>query len=121
MLNLEKPEKILLAILIAALLFGAGILVYRKNCPVGNLRIEYSGSKEQSSGRTITKKNKKININEASAEELKNLKGIGAVLAGRIVEYRANKGLFISIDDLKRVRGIGNALFEKIKDNITIE
>lgn len=121
MLNLEKPEKILLAVLMAALLLGLGILAYRKSCPVGSLRIESSMPETRPSGRDIIKNSKTININEAAAEELKNLKGIGVVLARRIVEYRTKNGLFISLDDLKRVRGIGNALFEKIKNDITIE
>ncbi len=121
MLNLEKPEKTLLVILMAALLLGAGILAYKKNCSVGSLRIEYSGAETRPVGRGIIKNNKITNINEATAAELVNLKGIGTVLAGRIIDYRTKNGLFISPDDLKRVPGIGNALFEKIKNDIIIE
>lgn len=121
MWNLEKTEKRLLIVLMAALLIGVGILVYRKSCPVGNLRISYSGTGPGPGARHVAKEGKKININEATAEELANLKGVGTVLAHRIVDYRTKNGLFVSIDDIKRVPGIGNALFARIKDDVVIE
>ncbi len=61
-----------------------------------------------------------ININKASEEELVKLKGIGEVLAGRIVEYRRYNGEFETIDDIKNVTGIGEKLFSNIKDDITV-
>ena len=62
-----------------------------------------------------------ININNAGLNELAGLKGIGKVLAGRILEYRSQRGQFSSIEDIKNVKGIGPALFDKIKDEITVE
>ncbi len=62
----------------------------------------------------------KIDINNASQKELMKLPGIGAVIAERIVEYREVNGRFKSIDEIKKVKGIGNAKFEKIKDMITV-
>lgn len=122
MFNLERTEKALLVFLLAALLLGAGIIAYKRSCPVGSLRIENSGGRgERALGREISKKDKKVNINKASPEELMDLKGVGPVLAGRIVEYRTKRGLFISAEDLKKVPGIGDKLFVKIKDDITIE
>ena len=61
-----------------------------------------------------------ININTADEKELQNLKGVGPVIAGRIVEYRTNNGAFQSIEDIKKVRGIGAKTFEKMKDSITV-
>lgn len=66
-----------------------------------------------------TKQGELININTASAEELKQLNGIGDVIAARIVEYAQTVG-FNSIEDIKNVKGIGDKKFENIKDKITV-
>lgn len=62
----------------------------------------------------------KININTASEKELDSLPGIGPTMAKRICEYRQTKGTFTSIDDIKHVKGIGDGLYKKIKDKITV-
>lgn len=61
----------------------------------------------------------KININEASIEELETLNGIGKSKAEAIVEYR-KKSKFKSIDEIKNIDGIGESLFAGIKENITV-
>lgn len=61
----------------------------------------------------------KININNASLSELSSLTGIGEGKAKKIIEYR-EKNKFENIEDIKNVPGIGNSLYEKIKDNIEI-
>ncbi len=71
---------------------------------------------ETSSGITATGK---VNINQASQDELMTLPGVGAVIAQRIIEYRsANR--FGSIEDIKNVKGIGDATYEKLKDLIAV-
>jgi competence protein ComEA len=52
--------------------------------------------------------------------ELDTLPGIGPALAQRIIDYRTQNGDFKTIEDLKKVRGIGEALFDQIKDLITV-
>ena len=61
-----------------------------------------------------------ININTAGAEELDSLPGIGEVLSQRILQYREEYGSFYTIEDLKNVQGIGNSVFDKLKDLITV-
>lgn len=61
-----------------------------------------------------------LNINTASAEELTQLKGIGEVIAQRIVDYRNENGAFSSIEDIMNVSGIGEKKFEAIRDNISV-
>lgn len=61
-----------------------------------------------------------ININTATKEELMTISGIGETKADDIIKYRESNGNFKSIDEIKNVSGIGDALFEKIKDYITV-
>ena len=62
----------------------------------------------------------RININTANEKELQELPGIGPAMSARIVEYREANGNFKKIEDIKKIRGIGNAKFEKLKDKVTI-
>lgn len=61
-----------------------------------------------------------ININTASLAQLDSLPGIGQVYSQKIIDYRTKNGPFSSIEDLKKVSGIGEALFNKIKDQISV-
>lgn len=61
-----------------------------------------------------------ININKAGLEELDRLPGIGPAIAERIIEYRNKNGGFMDVAEIKLVSGIGEKLFEKIKDKISI-
>lgn len=61
----------------------------------------------------------KVNINSASAAQLDALPGIGPVIAQRVVDYREAHGPFTSVEQITAVSGIGDKLFEKIKDQIT--
>ena len=74
------------------------------------------------SNSTSTEKSatKKISINTGTLNELMTLTGIGEAKAKSIISYREKNGLFKKIDDIKNVSGIGDALFAKIKENITI-
>jgi competence protein ComEA len=63
----------------------------------------------------------KININTASNSDLEALPGIGPTLAQRIVEYRQANGPFNRLEDIKKVKGIGDGIFAEIKDWITVE
>lgn len=62
----------------------------------------------------------KININTAGVSELQTLYGVGESKALNIIEYRNNNGLFRSIEEIMNVSGIGEDIFNKIKEIITI-
>ena len=62
----------------------------------------------------------KISINTANVSTLMTLKGIGQKKAESIVEYREKNGLFKKIEDITNVSGIGNSIFDKIKDYIKV-
>ena len=62
----------------------------------------------------------KISLNTATIDELMTLQGIGEAKAESIIKYREEVGAFQSIEELKEVSGIGDTIFEAIKENITI-
>ena len=82
------------------------------NCPeiTNNACIENSADKN----------NEIININNAFKEELTKIPGIGDSKADAIIKYREENGPFTSIEDIKKVSGIGDSLFEQIKVYITV-
>lgn len=62
----------------------------------------------------------KVNINTANQTELETLPGIGPSTAQKIIDYRSKNGKFETIEDIQNVKGIGDAKFEDIKDNICV-
>lgn len=63
---------------------------------------------------------KLVNLNYATEEELQSLEGIGPSMARKIIEHREQNGYFSSVEDIKNVNGIGEAKYNKIKNDITI-
>ena len=84
-----------------------------------NTEIKTNIKKEKVNEETTFKDNK-ISINKASLSELMTLSGIGEKKAKAIIEYRENNGLFKDIKDITNVSGIGNSIFDKIKDSIKL-
>ena len=62
-----------------------------------------------------------VNINKATQTELETLPGIGPAMALRIIEHREQNGNFENIEEIKNVKGIGDAKFENIKNNICVK
>jgi competence protein ComEA len=69
---------------------------------------------------SATKRSGPISINRATVSDFDSLDGIGPVIARRIVEYRKTHGPFMTIEDLQKVSGIGEAKFAQIKSKIRI-
>ena len=61
-----------------------------------------------------------MNINTAGPEELMTLSGIGEARAQAILSYREENGDFSTIEDIKNVSGIGEGIFDRIKNMITV-
>lgn len=76
---------------------------------------------EPDEGKSGISKNGKININSATVHELAILYGIGEKTAQRIVDYRNTHGAFSQIEGIMLVPGIGEAMFENIKNDICVE
>lgn len=61
-----------------------------------------------------------VSLNRATAEDLDTLPGVGPALANRIIEYRSSIGSFSDVRQLREVSGIGEKMFAKIKDLVTL-
>ena len=79
-----------------------------------------NGLQKETETNIINQERIKININEATKEELMTLRGIGAVRAIDIIAYRTQHGNFARLEDIQNVRGIGVRTYENIKDFITL-
>ena len=116
MVRFTKEEKIILLFLLTALFVGTGVLYYKKLNPATSLPLQFIDFDE----RKIEEPGE-INLNKATAEELVKIKGIGPVLAGRIISYREKYGPFRKIEDIKEIKGIGDKTFEKIRKGLVLE
>ena len=76
---------------------------------------------EVSVEKNNTNEIKKININKASKEELKQLSGVGDSVAQAIIDYRQKNGKFNTIEDIKKVPGIGESKFSNIQKMISVK
>lgn len=126
MLYFTKQEKIVILFLTGAIILGLGIQWVRAN---GNLSVDsvninsqrkLSKARQKKLPASPSVTDKKININSASVQELESLIGIGPKIAAEIINYREKRGEFKSIEDIKKVRGIGVKKFNKIKDKISV-
>lgn len=73
-----------------------------------------------STSKNTNSQSSKININTATQTELETLPGIGPSIATKIINYRNENGKFTNIEDIKKVRGIGDSKYAQIKDFIKV-
>lgn len=145
MIDFTPQERKALFFLVMVLLLGSGITLYKKyhsdfapelilkpkakvvesnlSQPDLNLVADTSTAlpKETSPPMISAEKIRQVNLNSATQEELESLPSIGPVLAKRIIEYRNQKSGFKTIEEIKQVHGIGNKIFEKIKNYIILK
>ena len=96
------------------LLFGVSLNFLLKN---RRFHYIYSNGYSFSEARPANR----VYLNSASADDLIKVKGIGSVLAGRIVEYREAHGDFKRVEDLLNIKGIGPKKLDAIKQSLTVD
>jgi competence protein ComEA len=77
---------------------------------VGNHQLQLNNTNQPS----------KLNLNLATSSQLEELPGIGPVIASRIVQHRDSNGPFRQISEIQQVAGIGDVIYSKIKDQISV-
>ncbi len=62
----------------------------------------------------------KLDLNTATTAQLDDLPGVGAVTAQRILDFRAERGPFTAVEQLRQIDGIGESRYSKLKDLVTV-
>jgi competence ComEA-like helix-hairpin-helix protein len=114
--NDSKPQYVLM-IWISTLIFLAIFSCNPRLSVKPSHKFRVAHLKEDATNYLPTQINK-LNINLASSDELIQLKGIGPVLANRIVKHRESHGKFGSVSSLSEVKGLGSKKISKFADRI---
>ncbi len=103
--------------------YRQNIAYENNNVSSENIKTESEASIDRSSSKNNKSKNIPllVNINTAPSKELEKINGIGVSLAKNIIDYRTRNGGFAHKEEIKNVRGVGDKLYEKIKDYIVVD
>lgn len=100
------------------ILFGMMINHAHANQCYADPKLAYQALISEQTAQKV--RGERVNINTASMGELATLKGVGAKTAQAIVDYRESVGRFESVDDLTKVKGIGEKTLEKNRHRLTV-
>ncbi|MGA7159409.1 MAG: helix-hairpin-helix domain-containing protein [Bacteroidota bacterium] len=82
---------------------------------------QYDGPKDTTATTNAPNAKKKINLNTATKAQLVSLPGIGESIAEQILIFRDEHGLFSSVEQLRKIKGIGAKKFEKLRPYVSIQ
>lgn len=117
MFSLTHQERKVLIFIGILILIGSILRMLNLNA----IREDLSFDRNKSVISENTGLSKTINVNAATSEDLESISGIGEVIASRIIDYRNQFGSFDNLEDLKKIKGIGNKKIETIKKYITFQ
>lgn len=141
-IGFSRKEALAVLILSATFLVGAGIRWFQSNqSKPAQKQFDYSQSDSiyysrgktpppttnfrplstSSTPKTSRKANQTVNINSANKSQLMSLPGIGPSYADRIIEYRNTQGMFTSVEELSKIRGIGKKKLEKLRPFVLLK
>jgi comEA protein len=107
-------------VLLVAIIVTGGIVAWQRYRPPQTIEISLTPTPEPTEEANPAEQPQKIDINRAEAWLLEALPGIGPSKAQAIIDYRQQNGGFKHITEITRVEGIGPAIYEQIKDLITV-
>ncbi|GAI44675.1 unnamed protein product [marine sediment metagenome] len=110
----------LTALLLLAIIVIGGIIAWQKYSPTHPIEISLPPAQDSGGEAYQGEQPQKIDINRAEAWLLEALPGIGPSKAQSIIDYRQQNGGFSHITEITEVEGIGLAIYEQIKDLITV-
>jgi comEA protein len=110
----------LITLLLIAVIVIGGVVAWRNYGPNHPIQINLSEETNTADGIVAETEPQKIDINRAEAWLLEALPGIGPSKAQSIIDYRQQNGGFSDISELLNVSGIGQDIYQKIKDLITV-
>ncbi len=98
----------------------ADVSAYTANMTIGDYTEFYIPPVSKTPDTCIVENIKKVNINSATADELKSI-GLTSSQSTSLVEYRSSHGFFNTIEDIKLVSGIGDKTFLSVRDYIKLK
>ena len=107
----------LLALCLAAILFAAAFFLGRASVS----RIPVVETQRPAAAQPAETAEGRLNLNTATREELLALPQVGGTLADRILEYRAQYGKFVTVEELSDVEGIGEGLMQQLRGLVYVE
>ncbi len=120
---LTPEERRIVLFLIASVLIGTGIRVYKWSNPSFAPELKEQSQRQESPLSLPDEEEalmRKVDLNKASQRELESLPGIGPAYAERILAYRREKGPFRRKEDLMKVKGIGKGRYRDLEPHITV-
>jgi comEA protein len=110
----------LITLLLIAVIVIGGIIAWQKYSPTHPIQITLTEKPSPIGGVSQEDQPQKIDINRAEAWLLEALPSIGPTKAQAIIDYRQQHGYFSDISEILNVGGIGQDIYEQIKDLITV-
>ena len=121
MIVFKKGKRVYIFILILIITIAGATVIERFGDRTFTEEIMTEAVPEFNAGQSGINADGKININRATVSELAILYGIGEKTAQRIIDYRNTHGPFSQIEGIMLVPGIGEGMFESIKNDICVE
>ena len=116
---MNARERVPLALLGLFLLCGFGIMAWQRSQERNRKPPAVPAAFEAQWNQRLADA-REVDVNTATKAELERLPGIGPALANRIVEDREGHGPFSSVEDIRRVSGIGDEKYESIRRRLTV-